>query len=440
MHPVVLKGHIWYQKRLVRGAVGLDPGTGRITAVARALQGETEVDHGADWILPGGIDPHVHLRDPGHPAKEDFESGTRSALLGGTTTLLDMPNTDPPTTDVDAYRAKVQIATRRAVTDWGLYGGATRPGPALQALAKEAPGIKLYLGESTGCVTLEDPDLLPEVLQDLDAAGFTGVLVFHAEAKEVLQRAGAAEADTPGLRGHAARRPADAETVALEQIDAALEGRHPAYKIHIAHVSTPRNVAWVRERGWSFGVTPNHLYLHHDMPLGAHGRLNPPLRRPADQAGLFTALAKGHIPIIESDHAPHTVAEKERDVLEAPSGIPGVGTLRPLLLRSVVERQLPLVAVLDATAENPADLFGLPKGRLEPGCDADLAIYHPGKRTRIDPSRLESRAGWSPFADHDGIFPTQVYLRGVQVVRDGTVIAPPGTGRQIERGRPEAQG
>lgn len=439
VHPVVIKGHIWHRERLVRGAVGFDPQSGRITAVAEDLEGETVHDHGAAWVLPGGIDIHVHLRDPGHPEKEDFTSGSRSALLGGTTTILDMPNTDPATTDRAAYEAKRLIARSRSVCDWGLYGGATRPGPDLCALAPHAPGIKLYLGESTGCVTLEDPDLLPQVLDDLDASGFTGVLVFHAEAKQVLATASAAERDTPGLRGHAARRPVEAERRALDQIDAALAGRRPRYHIHIAHVSAPALIARIDAKGWSFGVTPNHIYLHHDMPLGAHGRMNPPLRRPADQAGLFAALAKGIIPIVESDHAPHTVAEKALDVLDAPSGIPGVGTLRPLLLRSVVDRQLPLLAVLRATATHPAALFRLPKGEIEPGRDADLAIYDPTKRTRIDPQLLESRAGWSPFDGHDGIFPTQVYLRGRRVVRDGTVIAEPGTGQEIRPGA-EASG
>lgn len=436
-HGLVLRGRLIQEDgSLAQGAIGIDPETGKITSVASELQGEREVDYGTLVLLPGGVDIHVHFRDPGHPHKEDFASGTLSALHGGVTTVADMPNTDPATTTLAAYQAKRALVGPKAHVDWALYGGVTRPGPELRALAAVAPAIKIYLGESTGCVTLEDASMLPEVLTDLVDANFRGVVAFHAEAASVLHEAGAVHADAEGLVGHEQRRPIHAEEVAFDQIRDALSGhakKHGPvpFRVHIAHASS--HILHKRARGaqLSHGITPNHLLLHNQMDLDAHGRLNPPLRAPEEQHALFAALAAGRVPIIESDHAPHTIAEKDHPVRTAPSGIPGVETMMPLFVAHAAAGHLPLSTVVHACCTGPAALFGIPKGQLRPGFDADITVWNLDDVVPIEAKRLHSRAGWSPFEGHAAVFPRDVYLRGRLALEDGTLHVEPGAGQPL---------
>ncbi len=421
--------------------VAVDPETGKITAVARELAGDEVVDHGDGLILPGAIDIHVHLRDPGAPEKEDFASGTRAALAGGVTTLLDMPNTDPPTTSRARYEEKSRIAAEKSLTDWGLWGGTTGDEADTLELSREAPGIKVYLGASTGGVMLGDPQRLARLLDALAGAGYGGVVAFHAEAQTVLEDAGRENRDVPGLPGHEARRPAQAEQEAFSWIraakSAATQNGVLPFRIHIAHVSTRGLLEAALSERLSCGVTPHHLLLHHGFPLGGFGRVNPPLRSATEMAALFAEFAAGRVPLLESDHAPHTREEKQRPVSEAPSGFPGVETLVPVLLALALKPPsggkawITAEEVVRATAAAPASLFGLRKGRLAPGCDADLAVYHVQDIAPLVPEDRYTRCGWSPFANRPALFPRTVYRRGEAVVVDGDVVARPGSGRKI---------
>lgn len=441
-HPVVVRGRLFVEGRLQKTAVGFDPAEGLVTAIGRDLEGDTVHDHGDKLVLPGALDIHVHFRDPGHPHKEDFASGTLAALYGGVTAVYDMPNTDPATVDVDALAAKRADVATKAHVDWGLYGGATAPGARLRALAAEVDQLKIYLGESTGCVTLEDPETLPAVFDDLHAAGFRGIVAFHAEAKHVLAEAGAAHRDDPGLDGHEARRPAHAETEAFDQIVAAYDAfvakhdEHPRFRIHIAHASTPGLLDQAEARGWSFGVTPQHMLLHKGLPLEAHGRLNPPLRDKASMDTVWARMVDRRVPICESDHAPHTVAEKDQPVVTAPSGMPGVETMVPLLMARVARGALDLSTLVHAVAERPALLMAVPKGRIAVGHHADLAVYDLDDVETIDAARLHSRAGWTPFAGHEGVFPTDVFVRGHHALVEREVHAVPGLGHELRRTGP----
>ncbi|MBW3581542.1 MAG: dihydroorotase [Euryarchaeota archaeon] len=436
-HPVVVQGRILTSAGLRQTRFAHDPETGRITAVGDHLVGDTVEDHGGLVVVPGAIDIHVHFRDPGHPHKEDFASGTLSAAYGGVTTVFDMPNTDPATTSLEAYEAKRRDVATKAHVDWGLYGGITAPGERLRRLAAVVPSFKVYLGESTGCVTLEEIGMLPEVFADLREAGFRGLFAVHAEDRHTMAAAALRHHDTPGLPGHDARRPVEAETAAFDALHEALvadEAAHGArpFRVHIAHTSTADLLQRLTGEASdvTFGVTPHHMFLDHSLPLGARGRVNPPLRAPRHADALLDAFLSDRVPVLESDHAPHTVAEKEKEVLDAPSGLPGVETMVPLMMARVARGTLPLATLVAAASTRPAGLMGLNKGRIAPGLDADYAVYDLGAVERVDAARLHSKAGWSPFRGMEAVFPRHVVLRGQAVVTDGVAVGRPGLGQE----------
>jgi dihydroorotase len=425
-------------KDFVRAGVAVDPESGKIMAVGRDLQGDEVHDHADALVLPGAVDIHVHLRDPGAPQKEDFASGTKAALAGGVTTVFDMPNTDPATTTAVRYDEKREIAGSKAATDWGLWGG-TRGGlEDTLGLVAKAPGLKVYLGPSTGDVTMGDGQRLQELLLRLKQARWSGVVAFHAEDQKILEDAGREHADASGLAGHEARRPAVAEAQAFATIQRALEAAggltEVPFRIHLAHVSTRGLLDAGQAAGVSMGVTPHHLLLHHGVGLGAFGRVNPPLRSQSEQEAVLEAYDARRLPVLESDHAPHTKEEKQVDVKMAPSGMPGVETMVPLLLARALQAgggSAAVARVVDSVTRAPAELFGLQKGRLEVGFDADIAVYDPGAVVPLRAQERVTRCGWSPFEGWPVVFPRAVYRRAEMVVEGGRVIAREGSGKEV---------
>ena len=307
----VVKGRVFHRERVEDLCLGIEDG--RIVAIRKVLKGDDVADHGDALILPGGIDLHVHLREPGLTDKEDIPSGTRSAALGGITTVLDMPNTEPPVTTRDALDAKIARIRGRANVDVGLYA-APRSGGAVARL-EAATAFKVYMAETTGGLAIDD-DALADVLE---AAGETAKFVaVHAEDPRAFGKKAATD-----LRGHHAARPKEAEVGALKKLGA----MRAAAKIHIAHVTCVEALDAV-PKGATTEATPHHLFLDHGRPLRAFGKVTPPLRPPEDRDALWKAFVDGRIDVVASDHAPHTREEKEEGPFaEAPSGVPGVGTL-----------------------------------------------------------------------------------------------------------------
>lgn len=345
--------------------------------------------------LPGLIDVHVHLREPGGEHKEDYASGTAAALAGGVTCVLDMPNTTPPTTTPERLRAKRALARRGARCDVGIYAGAAQDN--MDQLALMAPGacaLKIYVSSTFGPLRVDDPALLE---QHFEAWPEGKPIVTHAE-----------EPVLPMVLDIARRH-----------------GKH----LHIAHVATRGEIeaiARAKHTGMrlSCEVTPHHLFYtrEHAAELGAYGDVRPRLMGDDDVAALWQHL--DIVDCIATDHAPHTHDEKQSD--DFPPGLPGLETLLPLMLTAVDDGRLTLERLIELTSSAPTRLFGLP-----PQADSFVEV-EVGPRYRLEAERLQTRCGWTPFrGDELAGRVLSTTLRGTLVFDGERVLAAPGSGRVL---------
>ena len=394
-----------------------------IARVAPGIQ-DTEaqiIDATGYHILPGLIDAHVHLRDPGATHKEDFATGTRAALAGGVTTVLDMPNNPQPTTTRETLEEKRAVAQKKAVCDYGFFIGGTQ-GNLGEIGETGAVGVKLYMGATTGDLLVTDFDSSYRHF----AASHRLPIVVHAEDNEALQFF------ATGAR-HSEKRPPVAAAMAVARALALAEAT--GRQLHIAHLSTASELALVqaaKARGVNVTceVTPQHLFLstEDEERLGAFGIVNPPLRSPDDVRALWENLSD--CDMIATDHAPHTLEEKQS--LKPPSGMPGLETMLPLLLTAANEKRLSLRDIARLTSRNPARVFHLArKGEIAPGYDADLTFIKLDEEYVLQKPWL-TKCNWSPFEGKRvrGKI-ARVFLRGREVVRDSEVMTKAGYGNEV---------
>lgn len=378
-------------------------------------------------VLPGVIDSQVHFREPGPTHKEDLETGSRAAVLGGVTSVFEMPNTAPPTTSVDALNDKLARARGRMWCDHAFYVGATpENAEGIGDLEKlqGCAGVKLFMGSSTGTLLVADDEHIARVLRH----GRRRVAV-HAEDEGRLN-------DRKGLRaaGDARSHPVwrDAETAALATRRVVSLALHAARRVHVLHVSTSEEMAYLKDHKdiASVETTPNHLTLIAPEcyeRLGTYAQMNPPVRDKAHWEAIWRALREGVVDVLGSDHAPHTREEKDKGYPDTPSGMTGVQTLVPIMLDHVNAGRLSLERFVDLTAHGPQRLFGLAsKGRIAVGFDADFTIVDLKARRTIENKWIASRCGWTPF---DGVavtgFPVGTILRGEAAMWDGEVLGAP---------------
>ncbi len=345
--------------------------------------------------LPGLIDVHVHLREPGGEHKETYATGTAAALAGGVTCVLDMPNTTPPTSTVDRIKAKHALAQRGARCDVGLFAGATVDNAATVAdLAPWACALKLYVNETFGSLRIDDVAVLERHIAAWPAAK---PIVAHAE-DEILPT-----------------------VIAL----AHRHGKH----LHVAHVPTRHDMELIvnaKERGHliTCEVTPHHLFLtRDDVPrLGPFGDVRPRLATLDDQGALWYYL--DYVDCIATDHAPHTVAEKRS--ANPPPGMPGLETMLPLMLTAVDDGRLSIQRLIELTSVNAARIFGL-------SADANTVVEaEVGPRYTLSNTHLCTKAGWTPFAGMKVAGRvTRTVVRGQTVFDGERVLAEPGTGHVL---------
>ncbi len=403
---------------LVRGrlepieiAIGDD---GRILSVGKIRAGPVRRDLGDAVILPAATDLHVHFRDPGgSPDVEDLNSGTVGAALGGIGLVGEMPNTRPPVVDPETLAEKVDRVAGRAAVDVLLYAFA--PTRRVGALARVAGGFKLYTSPTTGTDSGIPPAEIPGRLALVGDAGLP--LAVHAEDAGRFDRS-IEPRDPVGWNAH---RPIRAEASAIE----ALHDPPPALRLHVAHVTNAAAVARLRARATSFEVTPHHLLLSDRAGSDARFKVNPPLRTEAERRGLWEAFARGEVPAVASDHAPHSAEEKARPFPEAPSGVPGVETMLPLLLARVRAGDLALETLVRAASDRPARMVGQPTGRVAPGHRAHLIVVDFRARRTVDARRLRSPCGWSPFEGREVVPVLEHYRDGERIVEAGEYVGRP---------------
>lgn len=396
---------------------------GRIEKVAAdiTVQDDYEViDCEGQFVMPGVIDTHTHLREPGHEEKEDFITASKAAARGGITTMFDMPNSIPVTDSVANLEAKYELAKGKMVVNHGFYIAAVEGNIGELKKASRACGVKLFLGETTGGVGLPaDLDAVFEVMQDKP-------LVVHAEDRErvedrVKKFEGATDVST-----YSQIRDSEAAYLALRKI-LHLQKKHGT-KLHVAHVSTERELEELRKfknERVTAEVTTHHLFMTKEAydEKGTLVQINPPLRGIEDKEACWDALRDGLIDNIVTDHAPHLLSEKQLPYGEAPSGVPGLETLLPLMLDSVNHGEIGFERLVEAVCEKPAEIFGLAKkGRIEVGCDADLVVVDMGREEKVGEKGYHSKCGWSPY---DGWnlkgWPVVTVVNGEIVMRGGSV-------------------
>ena len=401
---------------------------GRFVAIddlSRASAGEV-IDCKGLHLLPGVIDTQVHFREPGLAHKEDLESGSRSAVMGGVTGVFEMPNTDPLTVSAEALADKVKRGHNRMHCDFAFFVGATVDNtkhlPELERLPGCA-GIKVFMGSSTGSLLVADDAGIRAVLQKIRRRAS-----FHAEDEPRLnERKNLRVEGDP--RSHPVWRD---EVAALKATQRLVTIAHETgARVHVLHISTAKEMEYLagHKDVASVETTPHHLTL--EAPgcyerLGTRAQMNPPVRDAVHRTGIWTGLTNGVVDVLGSDHAPHTREEKSKTYPASPSGMTGVQTLIPIMLDHVNAGRLTLLRFVDLTSAGPARLFGIArKGRIAVGYDADVTVVDLKRREMITDKWVASRAGWTPY---DGVkvtgWPVGTIIRGRKVMWDGGLATP----------------
>lgn len=399
---------------------------GRIAALGTlpaSAAGES-IDCTGLHLLPGVVDSQVHFREPGAEHKEDLETGSRAAVLGGVTAVFEMPNTKPETTSAATLADKVARAHHRMFCDFAFWVGGTRENvdaiPELEGLPGSA-GIKVFIGSSTGDLLVDDEPGLARILARIRRRA-----AFHCEDEARLKaRLGERRENDPA--SHPVWRDEIAALLATERL--LRLARSLGKRVHVLHVSTAEELPLLAAHKdvASVEATPQHLTLSapdaYDR-LGTRAQMNPPLRVKRHRDALWRALADGVVDVLGSDHAPHTLAEKAKPYPASPSGMPGVQTLVPVMLDHVNAGRLSLERFVDLTSHGPQRLFGMAgKGRIAVGYDADLTIVDLKRTETITASAMASRCGWTPF---DGVrvtgWPVGTVVRGRRVMWEGEIL------------------
>ncbi|MEP9375768.1 dihydroorotase [Aquabacter sp. CN5-332] len=412
------------------GAAVRDVGVkdGRIRAIGSlsAAQAGEVIDCTGLHILPGVIDTQVHFREPGLEQKEDLETGSRAAVMGGVTAVFEMPNTNPQTTDAAALEDKIRRGTNRMHCDFAFYVGGTHENvadlPELERLPGAA-GIKVFIGSSTGSLLVADDPGVRAILKVIRRRA-----AFHCEDEPRLN-----ERKPLRVPGDASSHPVWRDEIAALTATRRLVtlARDVGARVHVLHVTTAEEMEYLADHRdvASVEVTPHHLTMTAPecyQRLGTLAQMNPPVREARHRDAIWAGIANGVVDVLGSDHAPHTLEEKAKPYPESPSGMTGVQTLVPLMLDHVANGRLSLERFVDLSSAGPARLFNIAcKGRIMAGYDADFTVVDLKRRATITADWIASRSKWTPYDGKEVTgWPVGTFVRGHKVMWEGELTGP----------------
>jgi dihydroorotase len=426
---VIRNGQVMTPGGLVEADIGILGGKiAAIGALADASSADS-LDAAGLHVLPGVIDTQVHFREPGLEHKEDIAHGTKAAIKGGVTAIFEMPNTSPLTLDEATLKDKLDRAAATGWCDHAFFMGGNHENAHRLAELEKLPGcagVKIFMGSSTGTLLAKDDEVIAAVL----ASGTRRVSV-HAEDEDRLISRQSIATEAESVEAHPDWRDVESAVRATKRI--VKLAREAGRRVHVLHISSAEEMEILAKHKdlVTVEVTLNHLTMAAPEcyeRLGAFAQMNPPVRDTRHRDGLWAAVRNGIVDVFGSDHAPHTIEEKERPYPSSPSGMPGVQTSLPLLLDHMNAGRLSLQRVVDLTSAGPQRIFGIAgKGRIAVGYDADFVLVDLAAKREITDDWIASKCGWTPF---DGMkvtgWPIATVLRGTIVMRDDEVFGAPG--------------
>ena len=398
---------------------------GKIKSIGKAdLNNHKVYDAENKIVLPGIIDTQVHFREPGSTDAEDLESGSRAAVLGGVTSLFEMPNTNPPTANLVEFEKKLKAAKNRMHSNYAFYFGATPSNTDQLAQLKNVEGccgVKLFAGSSTGNLLVDKEADIEKVISSSDR-----VVSIHSEDEDIikLRKKFIRKGD---VHSHHEWRNVECAMSSTRRVVKIAERYNK--KIHVLHVTTKDEVDFLamHKKNVTFETTPQHLTLYapdcYDK-LGTYAQMNPPLRGKEHYDRLWTAIKNNIVDVLGSDHAPHLKENKEKEYPNSPSGMPGVQTIFPVMIDHVNNGKLTLNQLINLMCENPCRIFGINnKGFIKEGFDADLTIVDMNKEVTIKDEMIASKCGWTPFNNYKVKgFPVGTIVNGILVMSDGKIL------------------
>ncbi|MEE2781296.1 MAG: dihydroorotase [Planctomycetota bacterium] len=369
----------------------------KIAAIDPAVQtaADETVDATGLHLLPGIIDDQVHFREPGFTHKEDLASASAACAKGGVTTFLEMPNTNPTTTSCQRLEEKLALAASKSLVNYGFYMGATPENVAELAAARRTPGIKIFIGSSTGNLLVDKQEALERIFAET-----TLPITAHCEDEETVQENAKRFADSSDVASHSKIRNVEAAVIATRRaIDLAHRHRH---RFHVLHVSTGAETELLTDHRdlITAEACPHHLFFNtDDYPrLGSRIQMNPSVKSAADNERLWQALQEGTIQVVATDHAPHTLEEKSKPYPQSPSGLPAVENSLALMLDQVHRGRITIEQVVSWMCDAPARVWDLvDKGRIAVGYDADLALVDLQKEEEVLDENQWTKSGWTPW-------------------------------------------
>ena len=420
---IIKNGSCYIDGKLTKTDIGLSGN--KIKKIGKIELNSSKVYDATDKVvLPGIIDTQVHFREPGSTDAEDLESGSRAAVLGGVTALFEMPNTNPPTSNLVEFDKKLQAAKNRMHSNYAFYFGATPDNTNQLAKLKDVEGccgVKLFAGSSTGNLLVDKEADIEKVISSSDR-----IVSIHSEDEDIikLRKKFIKKGD---VNSHAEWRNVECAMSSTRRVVKIAERYNK--KIHVLHITTREEVDFLamHKKNVTFETTPQHLTLYapdcYDK-LGTYAQMNPPLRTKEHYDRLWLAIKNNIVDVLGSDHAPHLKEHKDKEYPNTPSGMPGVQTIFPVMLDHVNNGKLSLQQLINLMCENPCKIFGIKnKGYIKEGFDADLTIADMKKEVTIKNEMIASKCGWTPFNNYKVKgFPVGTIVNGYLVMSDGKVI------------------